>query len=263
MNQLQSLLKRATAAEQAAEEAERKAAAAIAQSKTLEARVKALEAKVDSKAATAKGANTAKLEEQLKTLKSDNSKMQSQVDQLSKQQRAQDAQLDSVKKAHSSSEESEERGKRASKLIVTNLPEQEGEQLEGTVHRLCKALGKADVAVKSATRIGKPRTEAKLADGVEDTNPFAGLQGGRPVLVCFETVQDKHEVLKGRKNLRNSDEFKRVGLDDFLTKQQQEERSKHWPAFKAAKAAGESAYWRGEKLFINGSLHAPTTPPTN
>ena len=86
------------------------------------------------------------------------------------------------------------------------------------------------------------------------------------ILVSVGCKQDKLDILKARKNLQSSDKFRSMGVNEDLTKKQQALKSAAWPAFKAARAEGKRAYFKAEKLIINGKdyiLHTPAPSPAS
>jgi hypothetical protein len=79
--------------------------------------------------------------------------------------------------------------------------------------------------------------------------------GVRPgvVLLKFATGEDRQAALWRRKGLAGT----KLGLDEDLIPAQQAHKSKLWPLFKEAKAAGKRAFWRAIELFINGTQICP------
>ncbi len=69
---------------------------------------------------------------------------------------------------------------------------------------------------------------------------------GGIVVVGFRSKQDKQTVFKARSKLKDT----RIGMDDDLTRLQQERKNAAWPAFMEARASGVRTQWRAEKLFI-------------
>ena len=65
--------------------------------------------------------------------------------------------------------------------------------------------------------------------------------------VCMQVSrQDKQTVFKARSNLKDT----RIGMDDDMTRLQQERKNAGWPAFMEARAAGVRTQCRAEKLFV-------------
>jgi len=130
-----------------------------------------------------------------------------------------------------------EREQRSCNVIITRLPEESDEDeasLRAAVVDLF-ALTASAVHVQSARRLGKP---------------VSGVAKSRVVCVRLASVQARNEVLRGRKHLRDS-KYSTVGINEDLTKAQQELKKKAWPAFIKAKAASIHCYWRAEKLYID------------
>jgi hypothetical protein len=69
----------------------------------------------------------------------------------------------------------------------------------------------------------------------------------RAVLVTFATVEDKKVIFENRVILKGT----HWGLEEDLTKQQQEQKRASWHLFEKAKADKMKAYWRGANLYIN------------
>ena len=63
------------------------------------------------------------------------------------------------------------------------------------------------------------------------------------VAVQFQSKHDKMTVFKARRKLADS----RVGMDDDLSRLQQERRNAAWPKFKECKEAGIRTQWRAER----------------
>jgi hypothetical protein len=73
------------------------------------------------------------------------------------------------------------------------------------------------------------------------------------VLLKFETNEDHHVALRRCKGLMGT----KLGMDKDLMPTQQARKSKLWPLFKEAKAAGKRVFWRAIKLFIDGTQICP------
>jgi hypothetical protein len=209
--------------------------------------VKTVQKQLHEQAKAPKAAGDAKLAQTVATLATEVKQTQQQ---LGKQ--AQDA------------EEHQERDKRAQSMVVLGLSESEGETgdvLAAQVAALQADVGASGIVPVTVMRMGKPRIEP--VSDLATPNRFSALSSPstrpRAVLVTFASVQDKQQVLKGRKRLAQSEKFSKVGLDDSLTKLQQQERGRLWLTFKELKDAGKKPYWRGEKLFVAGSVYTPPT----
>ncbi|DBA86960.1 TPA: hypothetical protein ACH3X2_000352 [Trebouxia sp. C0005] len=66
------------------------------------------------------------------------------------------------------------------------------------------------------------------------------------VLVQFEKKTDKHTVFKARAKLGGTS----IGMDDDLTRLQQERKIAAWADFRAFRSQGIRTQWRAEKLFV-------------
>jgi len=69
------------------------------------------------------------------------------------------------------------------------------------------------------------------------------------VLLKFVTSEDRQVTLRGRKGLART----KLGLDEDLTPTQHARKSKLWPLFKEAKAAGKRTFWCVTELFVGGT----------
>lgn len=71
------------------------------------------------------------------------------------------------------------------------------------------------------------------------------------VLVQLEKRTDKHTVFKARAKLAVTS----TGMDDDLTRLQQERKNAAWADFRAFRLQGIRTQWRAEKLFVLGGEH--------
>jgi predicted secreted hydrolase len=71
----------------------------------------------------------------------------------------------------------------------------------------------------------------------------------RAVLVTFATAEDRKIICQNCVAPKGT----HWGLEEDLTKQQQEQKRASWHLFKKAKAEKKKAYWRGADLYINGT----------
>ena len=78
-----------------------------------------------------------------------------------------------------------------------------------------------------------------------ETTP--GIVRTRAVLVTFVTTEDRKVVFQNHVVLKGT----RWGLEEDLTKQQQEQKRASWHLFEKAKAEKKKAYWHGADLYIN------------
>lgn len=77
------------------------------------------------------------------------------------------------------------------------------------------------------------------------------------MVVSVGSVQARTQVLKARKRLQNSALFATMGVEEDLTKRQQEAKNKAWPDFIKARKDGKKAFWRA------GQLVVPEPPTTD
>jgi len=76
--------------------------------------------------------------------------------------------------------------------------------------------------------------------------------GSRPIIVRLSAYQDKNFIKSFIKNLPKGTN---IGISDDFPKEVDEIRRKLYPVLKAAKREKKEAYFKVEKLFINGSLY--------
>ena len=126
-----------------------------------------------------------------------------------------------------------ERAKKEKSAILRRFEQADSETTESLKQQvdtlLSKTMGTSVVCV-SAQRV------KAMASGTAPS--FVAVQ--------FQSKQDKMTVFKARRKLADS----RVGMDDDLTRLQQERRNAAWPKFKECKEAGIRTQWRAEKIFI-------------
>lgn len=146
------------------------------------------------------------------------------------------------------------------KLRLTRLPDNVKSQTdaEALVPMLMEALD-VDVVATKVTYI-RPSFKAALTTSAGTSSAKTGA-----VLVTVGSVQAKSTILMARKRLKDSQRFAKMGVEEDLTKMQQEAKNLAWPAFVAAKKRGDMASWRAEKLYIGGHLYSgiPTTDLDN
>lgn len=142
-------------------------------------------------------------------------------------------------------------------LRLNRLPETVKSQVdaEAMVPELMEAL-QVDVEVSKVTYL-KPAAKPSYNAALTASSAPSARTGA--VLVSVKSVQAKLEILKARKHLRDSPVFASVGVEEDLTKRQQELKNASWPAFVAARKAGKKAFWIAEKLVIPDSRPPPAT----
>jgi hypothetical protein len=69
----------------------------------------------------------------------------------------------------------------------------------------------------------------------------------RAVLVTFATAEDIKVICQNHVALKGT----HWGLEEDLTKQQQEQKRASWHLFEKATTEKKKAYWRGANLYIN------------
>jgi len=78
-----------------------------------------------------------------------------------------------------------------------------------------------------------------------ETKP--GIVRTRAILVTFATAEDRKVVFQNRVVFKGT----HWGLEEDLTKQQQEQKRASWHLFEKAKTEKKKAYWHGADLYIN------------
>jgi|688.fasta_scaffold83125_1 hypothetical protein len=163
------------------------------------------------------------------------------------------AELVAAKHDRETEREQTDRMHRRNNLRITKL--KEGADPMADAKELFTAMG-CSVQVVEARRMGRAPNSyaAKTAGDV----PTTGTPS-RPLIVTLATFSDKLDVLRNRKNLKDTP-FKFISMDDDLTQQQMAIKHAAWPAYKEAKLAHKRTSWRAHQLFIDGVLHTPTLP---
>ena len=83
--------------------------------------------------------------------------------------------------------------------------------------------------------------------------------GPRPIIVKLSAYQDKNFIKSFIKNIPKGTN---IGISDDFPKEVDEMRKKLYPVLKTAKREKKEAYFKVEKLLINGSLYrGPETAP--
>lgn len=108
---------------------------------------------------------------------------------------------------------------RANKVIIVGLPSHNNEQATAsdlTVVKNVIAATKASVKIKSIARM-------KTAKRIEPTNPSQAQNNSRttPVIVELESVEERNELLKAAKSLKDSPEFSHVFIRENRTPDEQ------------------------------------------
>ena len=157
-----------------------------------------------------------------------------------------------VKAAVQAVADASELEKRKLKLRIARLPPEVKSQTdaERMVPELLDALHCSPVVEKVS--FIPPSTYAAVTSGAAPSPNKTGS-----ILVDMGTVQDKLWVLKSRKHLRDSQRFRSTGVNEDLTKRQQEAKNAAWPAFKQARQQGKRAYWQADRLFVDGESYCP------
>ena len=142
-------------------------------------------------------------------------------------------QLASCKKQERDSEDQEARKAKELNAVLRNVAQTDDETDESLT---------TEVNVLFSDTMG---TAVEAASVKRSKKPGNGTAPGI-VLVQFKTKADKRAVFKARSKLAGT----RIGLDEDLTRLQQERKRAAWPVFKDLKAKGTKTQWRAEKLFV-------------
>jgi hypothetical protein len=137
--------------------------------------------------------------------------------------------------------EARERSTRSCNARIIRFDEIEGEIAQQLLDKVNSQVlqGQMTLAIKAVVAVRQPisrRVKTKL-----------GTISTRVVLVTFATAKDRKVVFQNRVVLKGT----RWGLEEDLTKQQQEQKKASWHLFEKAKAEKKKAYWHGANLYIN------------
>jgi len=95
------------------------------------------------------------------------------------------------------------------------------------------------LAIKAVAAVRQPISKRA------ETKP--GTVRTQAVLVTFAIVEDRKVVCQNCVALKGT----HWGLEEDLTKHQQEQKRASWHLFEKAKAEKKKAYWRGADFYIN------------
>ena len=141
-----------------------------------------------------------------------------------------------------------ERDKRRNNLVIEGVPEQEREDLGGTVDSIFKDVGvgyNVSVCINLFRRGRKQSGERRQANNNPDNRP-------RPIVIAFLRQSDKSEFFRNLKNLKGSEKWKNVYFNDDHTELQATEQ-RDLRAFAAyAKGIGREASVKAGVLWFEG-----------
>ncbi len=137
--------------------------------------------------------------------------------------------------------EARERATRSCNARIIRFDETEGETAQQLLDKVNSQVlqGQMKLAIKVVAAVRQPISRRA------ETKP--GTAHKRTVLVTFATAEDRKVVFQNRVILKGT----HWGLEEDLTKQQQEQKRASWHLFEKAKADKMKAYWRGADLYIN------------
>lgn len=161
----------------------------------------------------------AKFEAERAAWKEERNKLVSAVDQMGNKVSHLENRLEAMDRAH-----------RAPNVLIFGLTESPGDSVK-QVKSLLAPMGAENVVsnILEAKRLGARRDSGARP---------------RPLLVRFNSVDNKHGLFKKSKELR----AKRITLDDDLTPAQMEQRRTLRPEYTRLKEQGLKVFWRGERL---------------
>jgi hypothetical protein len=151
-------------------------------------------------------------------------------------------------------QEAKDRKNRKCNLIFYKVPEKENESEGQTVKIISEILQRkmrlgpdGDDMFLAAKRLGKASNYASTAGSQSKGNQQNTGNLYRPILIECGSEEDKVSILRARKNLGGS----YISIDEDLTKMQREKvKSELIPAMLKARAEGNWATIRGDKLVI-------------
>jgi predicted secreted hydrolase len=137
--------------------------------------------------------------------------------------------------------EAREHSTRSCSARIIRFDETEGETARQLLDKVNSQVlqGQMKLAIKAVAIMRQPISRRA------ETKP--GNVCTQAVLVTFATAEDRKVVFQNHVVLKGT----HWGLEEDLTKQQQEQKRASWHLFEKAKAEKKKAYWRGTDLYIN------------
>jgi hypothetical protein len=137
--------------------------------------------------------------------------------------------------------EAKERATRSCNARIIRFDETEGETTQQLLDKVNSQVlqGQMKLAIKVVVAVRQPISKRA------ETKP--GTIHTQVVLVTFAIAKDRRVVFQNRVVLKGT----HWGLEEDLTKQQQEQKRASWHLFEKAKAEKMKAYWQGADLYIN------------
>jgi hypothetical protein len=144
--------------------------------------------------------------------------------------------------------EAKEHSTRSCNVCIIRFDETEGETTQQLLDKVNSQVlqGQMKLAIKAVVAMRQPISRRA------ETKP--GIVHTRDVLDTFATVEDRKVVFQNRVVLKGT----HWGLEEDLTKQQQEQKSASWHLFEKAKVEKKKTYWRGVDLYINDTIRGST-----
>lgn len=133
-----------------------------------------------------------------------------------------------------------EREVRKKNLVITGVTDEEAEGEKEMLDKVALVMNNIEVGMDE---------ERDLEDCIRLGRYKEA--GTRPILIKLRKFSKKMEILKQAKNLKNT----KIGINEDYTKEVQEERKKLIPIMKEARAKGQKAMIKYNKLIINNEVY--------
>ena len=132
---------------------------------------------------------------------------------------------------------------RRENIKIFNIEENEGEN--GNTESLVRNV------LREKMKIPKEDEECIRFERIHHITPRRSSSKPRPIIVKFSHYQDKEFVWSFVKNLKGTN----IGIANDFPKEIEEIQSKLYPILKKAKSAKQSAFFKVDRLIINGQVY--------
>ena len=132
---------------------------------------------------------------------------------------------------------------RRENMKIFNIEENEGEN--GNTESLVRNV------FREKMKIPKEDEECIRFERIHRITPRRSSSKPRPIIVKFSHYQDKESVWSFVKNLKGTN----IGIANDFPKEIEEIQSKLYPVLKKAKKAKQSAFFKVDRLIINGQVY--------
>ena len=132
---------------------------------------------------------------------------------------------------------------RRENIKIFNIEENEGEN--GNTESLVRNV------LREKMKIPKEDEEDIRFERIHRITPRRSSSKPRPIIVKFSHYQDKEFVWSFVKNLKGTN----IGISNDFPKEIEEIQSKLYPVLKNAKKAKQSAFFKVDRLIINGQVY--------